>query len=62
MKILIILICILFFLFFLSGFFMASSFGASSLADKDRYEFLIKIYLGGAIVSLITFFYIILKK
>jgi len=62
MKILIILIFVLLFLFCLSGFFMASSFGASSLADKDRYELLIKIYLGGAIISLIALFYTILKK
>ena len=42
---------ILLFLFSLSGFFMAGSFSASSLANKNRYQALIIIYSLGMIIS-----------
>jgi len=52
---------ILVFLFSLSGFFMAVSFSASSLADKYRYQILITVYSLGMIFSSIGIWFLIKK-
>lgn len=56
-KIIIVIILTLIFLFCLSGIFMVSSFSASNLANKEKYDFLIKAYLFGAISSFLYLLY-----
>ena len=62
-KIVLIVISALTFLFCLSGVFMAGSFSVSApLEQKEHYESLIMMYGGGSLSSLFLMGYLIFSK
>ena len=59
-KTILIVICLLFFLFCLSGFAMTGSFSENTpLEQKEHYQFLINLYTSGVIISSFLLVYLI---
>jgi len=59
-KAILIVICLLFFFFCLSGFAMSGSFSVNAPLDqKEHYQFLINLYTSGTILSFFLLVYLI---